>query len=334
MSHSFVMKKENTSSRFEGIWIPVVTPFRHGLVDLDATQRLAVDLVDSGVHGLVVCGTTGEAATLDEDEQTAMLCAVLEAVGSRCPVAMGIAGSNTREVVKKVTRLNQFDTAGYLITPPSYVCPSQQGILLHFQAISAATDRSIVLYNIPARTGVNIEQATAMALAADPNFVAIKQCGGNISRITDLLNQTSLKVFCGDDALIFTTLCLGGHGAISAAAHIRPDLYVRLFDLVRAGKIEQARTTFNALLPLIQHLFSEPNPGPVKAALALQGRIHEELRLPMTPISQAGKDKLASLLEQVMALPTWPILSDNENLKRKTIHRPRVLQVVQNFAGR
>jgi 4-hydroxy-tetrahydrodipicolinate synthase len=334
MSDPSVMKKENTMSRFEGIWIPVVTPFRNGLVDLDATQRLAVDLVDSGVHGLVVCGTTGEAATLDESEQTAMLCAVLEAVGSNFPVAMGIAGSDTREVVRKVARFNQFQTSGYLITPPSYVCPSQQGILLHFQAISAATDRSIILYNIPARTGVNMEQATVMALAADPNFVAIKQCGGNISRIADLLNQTSLKVLCGDDALIFATLCLGGHGAISAAAHIRPDLYVRIFDLVRAGKIEQARATFNALLPLIQHLFSEPNPGPVKAALALQGRIHGELRLPMMAISQTGKDKLAAILERVMALPTWPTLSDNVNFKRRTIHRPRVLQVVPDFDGR
>src|ERR1035437_567679 len=137
------MKREKVMSPFQGIWIPVVTPFRNGFVDLDAAQRLAVDLVDSGVHGLVVCGTTGEAATLDENEQAAMLCAVQEAVGSRCPVVMGIAGSDTRAVVDKVARYNQYETAGYLISPPAYVRPSQQGILLHFQAISAATDRPI-----------------------------------------------------------------------------------------------------------------------------------------------------------------------------------------------
>ncbi len=316
-------------SSFEGIWVPVVTPFRNGAVDLDAAQRLAVDLVDSGVHGLVVCGTTGEAATLDEDEQAAMLCAVHEAVGSRCPVVMGIGGSDTRAVVEKVARYNQYESAGLLISAPAYVRPSQQGILLHFQAISAVTDRPIILYNIPARTGVNIEQATFVALSADPNFVAIKQCGGDISLMSDLVNHTSLQVLCGDDALILATLCLGGHGAISAAAHIRPDLYVHVFDLVRAGQIEQARAVFNALLPLIRILFAEPNPGPVKAALALQGRIREELRLPMTPISQIGKEKLAGILEQVMALP---MLSGQACSDRQSSHRPHTAQGAPKFA--
>lgn len=290
-------------SSFEGIWIPIVTPFRNGSVDLDAAQRLAVDFADSGVHGLVVCGTTGEAAALNEDEQAAMLCAVHEAVGSRCPVVMGIGGSDTRAAVEKAGRYNQYDVAGFLISPPSYVRPSQQGILLHFQAISAATDRPIILYNIPARTGVDIETETIMSLSADPHFVAIKNCGGNLSQLTDLINTTSLKVLCGDDALLFPTLCLGGHGAISAAAHIRPDLYVDIFDLVRSGKVKQARAVFNAMLPLIRILFSEPNPGPLKAALAMQGRIREELRLPMTPISRTGREKLASVMEQVMTLP-------------------------------
>lgn len=327
------MKKEKAIPPFEGIWIPVVTPFRNGIVDLDAAQRLAVDFADSGMHGLVVCGTTGEAAALDEDEQTAMLCAVHEAVGSRCPVVMGIGGSDTRAVVAKVARCNQYKAAGYLISAPSYVRPSQQGILLHFQAISAATDPPIILYNIPARTGVNIEQATIMALSVNPNFVAIKRCGGNLSKMTDIINNTLLRVLCGDDALIFATLCLGGHGAISAAAHIRPDLYVQIFDLVRAGKIEQARAVFNALLPLIRLLFTEPNPGPVKAALALQRRIREELRLPMTPISQIGKEKLASTLEQVMALPTWPTQSAPASTERNAIHRRHVSQGIPGSAG-
>src|ERR1039457_6262195 len=129
------MKREIAMTSFEGIWIPTVTPFRNGFVDLEAAKRVAVDLVDSGVHGLVVCGPTGEAATLDEDEQVAMLRAVREAVGSRCPVVMGIGGSDTRAVVEKVARFNQYESAGFLITPPSYVRPSQQGILLHYEAI-------------------------------------------------------------------------------------------------------------------------------------------------------------------------------------------------------
>lgn len=292
---------------FEGIWVPIVTPFLDGdsggAVDLDAAQRLAVDLADSGVDGIIVCGTTGEAATLEEREQAAMLSAIHEAVGSRCGVVMGLAGSDTRALAGKAARYSRSDADGLLVSPPSYVCPSQQGILAHFREIATAAELPVILYNIPARTGVTIEQATFTALAEDSRFVAVKQCGGNQSQLMDLIGQIGLKVLCGDDTAIFTTLCLGGHGAISAAAHIRPDLYVRLFDLVAAGDIAAARALFYALLPLIRLLFSEPNPAPVKAALALQGRIHDGLRLPMTPMSAPGRDRLAAALDRLAALP-------------------------------
>ena len=240
--------------------------------------------------------------TLSDGEQTALLCAVSEAAGAVCPIVMGIGGSDTRAAIEKVVRCNHQKIAGFLISPPSYVRPSQQGILLHFQEIAKVADHPIILYDIPARTGVDLALSTVMSLAADPHFVAIKQ-GGALSHITDLINQTSLKVLCSDDAAIFTMLCLGGHGAITAAAHIRPDLYLQVFALVQAGRTAQARTLFNGLLPLIRLLFSEPNPGPVKAALALQGHIRQELRLPMTTMSDIGRQRLASVMEQVMALP-------------------------------
>jgi 4-hydroxy-tetrahydrodipicolinate synthase len=290
-------------SLFEGIWIPLVTPFRNGTIDLDAAQRLAVDYADSGVHGLIVCGTTGEAATLSEEEQATLLCAVQEAVAPRCPVVFGIGGSDTRAVAAKVAHFNQYEAAGYLISAPAYVRPSQLGITRHYQEIAQETDIPIVIYNVPCRTGVDIELSTVIALAADSGFAAIKQCGSDVVRIAELVNRTDLKVLCGDDALMFASLCLGGHGAMTASAHIRPDLYVSMFDLIRAGEIAQARVIFNALLPLIKLMFSEPNPAPVKAALALQGRIREELRLPMTPMSTVGKLQIAGALEQVLALP-------------------------------
>ncbi|MGZ3237237.1 MAG: 4-hydroxy-tetrahydrodipicolinate synthase [Burkholderiaceae bacterium] len=313
-------------SSFEGIWIPIVTPFRNGVVDLDAAQRLAVEFVDSGVHGLVVCGTTGEAATLSENEQTAMLNAVQEAVGSRCLVVMGIAGNDTRAVTEKIARYNQYEVAGYLVSAPYYVRPSQQGLLLHFQSISAATANPIILYNIPSRTGVDIEHDTIATLALDPNFVAIKQCSGNIGHITDLINHTSLRVLCGDDELIYGTLCNGGHGAISAAAHIRPDLFAQIYSHMKAGNLEHACAIFYALLPLIRHLFTEPNPAPLKAALALQGKIREELRLPMTPISSVGKMKLTGILDQVMALPARPMLLESCHSERVAIQHPQTLR--------
>ncbi|AMP14033.1 4-hydroxy-tetrahydrodipicolinate synthase [Collimonas pratensis] len=288
---------------FEGIWVPLVTPFRQGKLDLYSAQQLALSLSGAGVHGLVVCGTTGEAATLNEHEQDKLLCGVLEAVQNRCPVLMGVSGSDTRVVAEKISHLNTLQPAGFLVSAPSYVRPSQEGIRLHFEAVAAAAHCPVVLYNIPSRTGVNIEPATVIALERQANIVAIKECGGSLAQTTELIHHSSLKILCGDDAALFNTLCLGAHGAISAAAHIRPDLFVRLFELVRAGQIERARTLFKQLLPVIQLLFSEPNPAPVKAALALQGHIQDELRLPMTPMSAVGRVKLARALDALMALP-------------------------------
>jgi 4-hydroxy-tetrahydrodipicolinate synthase len=206
-------------------------------------------------------------------------------------------------VAEKVARCNHYEAAAYLISAPAYVRPSQLGITRHYQEIARVTDNPIIIYNVPARTGVDIELSTVIALAVNPAFAAIKQCGSDVVRIAELVNQTALKTLCGDDAMMFASLCLGGHGAMTASAHIRPDLYVSMFELIQAGDIAQARIIFNALLPLIKLLFSEPNPAPVKAALALQGRIREELRLPMTAMSTVGKVQLAGVLEQVMALP-------------------------------
>lgn len=289
----------------EGIMVPIVTPFCNNASDFDAAQRIAYDLVNDGVHGIIVCGTTGEAAALDEHEQSALLCAVMEAVGTHCPVLMGISGSNTRVVAEKIASFNQYEPAGFLLSPPSYVRPSQQGILLHFQAVAARTDLPIVIYNIPTRTGVNIEAETVIALANDPHFVAIKESSGNVTQLAQIINSKSLNVLSGDDALLLTTLALGGHGAISAAAHIRPDLFVRIYELMKLGEAEQATTIFNALLPLIHILFSEPNPGPIKAALAMQGKLQQNLRLPMTPMSISGQEQLATVLDDVMALPAF-----------------------------
>ncbi|WP_395826622.1 4-hydroxy-tetrahydrodipicolinate synthase [Collimonas sp.] len=288
---------------FEGIWVPLVTPFRQGKLDLYSAQQLAAGLSGAGIHGLVVCGTTGEAATLNENEQDKMLCAVMEAAQSRCPVAMGVSGSDTRAVTEKVIRLNALRPQGFLISAPSYVKPSQEGIRLHFEAIAAVAESPVMLYNVPSRTGVNIDVSTAIALQRCANVVAIKECGGNLTQTTALINRTGLRILCGDDAMLFSTLCLGGHGAVSAAAHIRPDLFVHLNDLIRDGKIAPARSLFKQILPLIQVLFSEPNPAPLKAALTMQGLLQNELRLPMTLMSASGMIKLARTLEKTMAIP-------------------------------
>ncbi|APA66830.1 4-hydroxy-tetrahydrodipicolinate synthase [Janthinobacterium sp. 1_2014MBL_MicDiv] len=299
------MSTSRITAHFQGIWVPMVTPFRDGQIDVDAAQQLASELAASGIDGLVACGTTGEAAMLSAAEQTMLLDSVLEAVGPRFPVVMGVGGSDTHGVIASVQRYNDHPLAGLLISAPAYVRPSQDGIVRHFQAIAAATDQSIVLYNVPARTGVNIAPQTAALLARDSHFVAIKEAGGTLQQLGELLLDTRLDVLCGDDALLLASLSMGGHGAMSAAAQVRPDLYAQLFHLVKQGRHGAAGALFKAMLPVIRLLFSEPNPGPVKAALAMQGKVRDELRLPMTPMSQAGQAALADALEQLMELPAW-----------------------------
>lgn len=293
--------------RLHGIWVPLVTPMRNGEPDLAAMQTLADGLIAKGVHGLVVCGTTGEAAHLDIDEQAAALAAVMETAHQRVPVMMGIGGSDTRSAAARVRRFETMEVSSFLVAAPAYVHPSQQGMLQHFDALAAETRRPLVLYNVPARSGVNLELATVQRLAERPQFAAIKEAGGNLHHIHDLIQQTPLHVLGGDDALLFATLCAGGHGAISAAAHVRPDLYVQLYELIRSQQLEQARALFKLLLPMIRLLFSEPNPAPLKAVLAMQGLAREELRLPMTPVSRACREQLAAALVALNDVPPYRV---------------------------
>jgi len=293
----------NTS--FRGIWVPLATPMDHGEIDLSRLQTLADRLIAGGAHGLVVCGTTGEASQLDLAEQSAVLSAVLETAHRRCPVLMGVGGSDTYAAAAKVREFDDTELAGYLVATPAYVRPSQEGLLRHFETIADATSRPIVLYNVPARTGVNLELATARTLAQRPQFAAIKEAGGSLQRMEELVRHTPLAMLCGDDALLFAALCAGGQGAISASAHIRVDLYVQIYDLVHAGHLAEAMTVFDHLLPVIRLLFSEPNPAPLKAALAMQGVLRDELRLPMTPASDSCRTQLAAALAALDAIPAY-----------------------------
>ncbi|MFZ6735210.1 4-hydroxy-tetrahydrodipicolinate synthase [Undibacterium sp. Ji42W] len=310
----------------EGIWVPLVTPFKNGKPELDKVQQLATQLIASGIHGLVVCGTTGEAATLTENEQKQVLTAVLEMAKNSCPVLMGISGSDTRSLAEKVHGYDDQHLHGFLVSAPSYLRPSQEGVRLHFESIARATEKDIVLYNIPARTGVNIDLSTVIALEKQKNIVAIKESSGNLMQMMGLVNCSHLKVLCGDDAMLLDTLSMGGQGAISAAAHVRPDLFVQLYELMRADYLPEAQALFAEMQPLIRLLFSESNPAPVKAALAMQGLIQEELRLPMTAMSLAGKIKLAHELERLADLPL-PVKA--RNLPGPVINNVRTLRMVR-----
>lgn len=288
--------------RFSGIWVPMVTPFRQGGLDLDAAQRLACRLRDDGVAGLVLCGTTGEAATLAANEQRRLLHAVRGAVGEGLPIVFGLSGNDTAAVCTAARAFDSEALAGLLISAPYYTRPSQAGLRLHFEAVAASTRHDILLYNIPYRTGVNMEPATCRALATHPRIVAIKESsGGQLDQLGELIDTTPLRVLCGEDSLFYVAACLGAHGAIAASAHIRPDLWVRLFEYVQAGELAAARQVRAALLPLVRLLFAEPNPGPLKAALAMLGEMADEVRLPLLPAGEDLRDRLA---EAMAALPS------------------------------
>ncbi|KYQ95672.1 4-hydroxy-tetrahydrodipicolinate synthase [Serratia plymuthica] len=283
---------------FSGIWVALVTPFNNNAVDLPAVKRLAQYLLASGVSGLVVCGTTGEAAALSNEEQLAVLDAVLDVVPAS-QVVMGLSGNNMLDTLQMQQEIQLRDIAGVLIPAPYYIRPSQCGLVDYFTQLADASSVPVILYNIPQRTGIVMELQTIRKIARHPQVKAIKDCGGNPDTTMALIDDGEIDVMTGEDNLILTTLCLGGTGAISASAHIYPQRFVQLVQQVADGDLAAARANFYALLPMIHQMFSFPNPAPVKAALAQQGLIRNELRSPMQIVPQPLQQQIAVTLAQL-----------------------------------
>jgi 4-hydroxy-tetrahydrodipicolinate synthase len=283
-------------SIFSGIWIPLITPFADGAVDHAALRALVRRYADAGVAGIVALGTTGEPAALDAAEQDAVLETILEAAhNAPLLVVVGVAGNNTASMRERIRQLNSLPIAGVLMAAPYYVRPSQAGIVGHFTALADASDKPVVLYDIPQRTGVRLELDTLLTLAAHPRIQAVKDCAGSLDTTLALIRDGRLQVLAGEDMQMFNTLCMGGSGAIAASAHVRTERFVALYRALAAGALDEARRIFHTLVPLIHALFAEPNPAPVKASLALQGLIRDELRLPMTRASEILAQRLAAL---------------------------------------
>ncbi len=286
---------------FTGIWVPLVTPFHNGEIDRAALRSLVRVMAGAGVSGLVACGSTGEAAALSGEEQLEVLDIVLDAAAG-LPVVMGISGNNMEAVLGTLKHLRGRPIAALLVPAPYYIRPAQAGLIEYFHVLADAAPAPLIVYNIPYRTGVGIELDTMRAIARHERVVAVKDCGGDLGLTMNLIADASLQVLAGEDQQILSTLCLGGSGAIAASAHIRPDLFVRIAQTVREGKLDQARQMFYRLLPLIQLLFAEPNPGPLKAALATMGLIRDELRMPMQAASAALREKLGVELKRLERL--------------------------------
>ena len=282
-------------SAFQGIWVPLVTPFHNGAIDFVGLRRLVSHLLESGVDGLIVCGTTGEPAAMGKHEQLAVPDAVLGLVPAQ-RVVMGLAGNNLSELLQFQSEILKRPVAGLLVPAPYYIRPSQAGLEAFFRTVADASSVPLILYDIPYRTGVAFEQATLLNIVAHERIVAIKDCGGNFSNTLALLDSGHVDVLCGEDNQIFNALCLGAKGAIAASAHIHPELFVQLYRQIRDHQLAEGRATYFRLLPLINSLFLEPNPAPVKAALALQGLIGDELRAPMQRSNESMTERLQGVL--------------------------------------
>jgi 4-hydroxy-tetrahydrodipicolinate synthase len=271
------------------------------------------------VAGVVVCGTTGEAAALSLDEQQAVLATVVAAVANEARasgrpalrIVMGVSGVTPGEVTATLAafhaRCQANDLTGsagltaFLVPPPYYVRPSQQGVIDFFTSVADASPLPLLLYDIPARTGVAISTSAMLALADHPRIVGVKDCGGDADHTQAVIADGRLQLLAGDDGRLFSTLCLGGVGAIAASAHLRPELFVRLHALIDTGDLPAARRLWQALWPLTQALFSEPNPAPVKAALAHTLSLGRGLRAPMTAATPACEARLVATLQALVA---------------------------------
>ncbi len=287
-----------TDLDFSGLWIPLITPFRASAVDHDALAALVKRLAPSGIKGFVVCATTGEAPTLDDAERDAVLGTVTGSTG--LPVVMGASGTTAAAVLRQMQAAAQHRPAAFLVPAPSYVRPSQAALQAFFRGLADTAPAPLMLYDIPARTGVRLELDTLRMLARHPRIAALKDCGGRLECTEILIADGDLQVLCGNDAEWFASRCLGSAGAVAASAHVRTDLFVAFDRALAGGDLARARTLWHHLAPLARAMFDEPNPAPLKGWLADAGECRNELREPLLPASDALRERLGAL---VGALP-------------------------------
>ncbi len=284
---------------FQGTITALVTPFREGKVDLEALESLVERQIAGGVDGLVVCGTTGEAATLTDEEYEEVVGKVVEKAAGRVPVIAGTGTNSTARTLQNTARAARLGVDGVLVVTPYYNKPTQEGLYRHFRAVAEAVDLPVVLYNVPSRTGCNLAPRTAARLAELENVVALKEASGSWQQIYDVIDSCGdrIAILSGDDALAFPAICAGAQGVVSVASNVVPEQMAALVRAARKGELAKARELHYVLLPLFRALFVETNPIPAKKALALLGLCTPEVRLPLWEMAEDS----ARLVEQVLA---------------------------------
>ncbi len=281
--------------QLKGVWLPIITPFLDDEVDYDSYQALLNHYIDKGVSGIIPLGTTGEMPTVLDYEFEKIVETTMAVVDKRVPVFVGVGGNFTKKVLKTLKVAEKYAIQGILSVCPYYNRPSQHGIFQHFLQISEATDLDIVIYNIPYRTGLNIENATMLELAALKNIVGVKDSCGDIQQSLHLLahKPDNFSVLTGEDILFYTTLVHGGDGGILAASHLKTEQFLEVFRLLEDNNHRAALQEWWELAEFIPFLFEEPNPAPLKYCLKQQGLIASaETRLPITAISAELQETL------------------------------------------
>lgn len=285
-----------------GCGTAMVTPFRpDGSLDEKVLASFVDWQVQEGIHFLVPCGTTGESVTLKHEEYLCVVKITVQVAAGRVPVFAGAGGNNTAKVIDLIAELRRLGVDGILSVSPYYNKPTQEGIYQHFKTIAATTDLPIIVYNVPGRTGSNILPDTLARLWEIPNIVGVKEASGDISQIGEVCTRAParFRVLSGDDSLTLPVVALGGHGVISVASNEAPGMMARFTSACLDGRWEEAREWNRRLYPLMKVNFVETSPIPVKAALAMMGKLEEVYRLPLVQISDAGRTKVASVLRKL-----------------------------------
>ena len=296
-----------SEKRFQGTGTAMITPFKSdGSVDDKALRRLVDFQIDGGVDMLLPCGTTGEGATLNSEETDRVVQIVIEQSRRRVPVIAGAGTNSTAKAVQMTKRAKQIGADGVLSVGPYYNKPTQEGYYQHFKAIAEADDIPVIVYNVPGRTGGNIEAKTTLRLAEISNIVAVKEASGNLGQIMDVIRDApaNFAVLSGDDALALAVVALGGDGVVSVVSNEAPAMMASMIDAALEGDFAKARELHYKLLPLMNANFVETNPIPVKAALAMMGLIEERYRLPLVTMNSANRDRFAKVVEELGLLQT------------------------------
>ena len=283
----------------KGCFTAVVTPFRDGKPDLAAFRKVVRAQIKAGVNGLVPCGSTGEAATLTEEEYLEIIKTAVEEAKGKVPVMPGVGTNSTARSVEMIGKVEKLGVDGALAIVPYYNKPTQEGMLAHFSELAENTSLPVVLYNVPGRTGVNMLPATALALGKKfGNIIGIKEASGNLDQVSGIINgaDKEFAVMSGDDSLTLPMMSVGARGVISVVSNIVPEEMVRMCGLFLRGETEEARKIHHRLFGLIKTLFVETNPIPVKYAMHLMGYCAPDMRLPLTVLSEKHREAVKDAL--------------------------------------